>query len=113
MTSYTHWVRRIGEAAGWRGDVLTALRARIPLVYRVEQELDTDSARIRRDLGFTEVIDSKVALERTVAWERAEPRSASQGLGLLDYSSEDALLAEIGYVGITSAQSAPKRPNRG
>lgn len=91
------WVRRIGEAAGWGGGVLTAPRGRIPVPYRVEQDLDTDSARIRRELGFTEVVDPQLGLERTLAWERANPAGASQGIGLVDYDAEDALLAEIGY----------------
>jgi len=88
------WVRRIGEVAGWRGEVLTTPRGRIPLAYCVEQHLDTDSARIRRELGFTEVVGLERGLERTVAWERANPGGTSEGIGLLDYGAEDALLTE-------------------
>ena len=90
------WVRRIGEAVGWRGEVVTVPGGRIPLPYRIEQALDTDSGRIRRELGFVEVVTPGEALERTVAWERANPAGSSPGLGLLDYDAEDALLAEIG-----------------
>jgi len=89
------WARRIGAMAGWRGEVATVPRGRILLLYRVEQDLDTDSARIRRELGFTEVVPSQAALERTVVWERANPGGPSLGFGLLDYDAEDALLAEI------------------
>jgi nucleoside-diphosphate-sugar epimerase len=91
------WARRIGEVAGWRGEAVTVPGGRIPLPYRIEQDLDTDSARIRRELGFTEVVASQAALERTVAWERANPGGPSHGIGLLDYDAEDALLAEIGH----------------
>lgn len=96
-TSYCEvdWVRRIAEAAGWSGDVLAAPRGRIPLAYRVEQHLDTDSARIRRELGFAEVVDQQVALGRTIAFERANATASSAGIGLLDYEAEDALLAQI------------------
>ncbi|HKI17456.1 MAG TPA: NAD-dependent epimerase/dehydratase family protein, partial [Isosphaeraceae bacterium] len=89
------WVRRIGAVAGWPGKILTVPRSRIPLPYHVEQDLDTDSGRIRRELGFTEVVAPQTALERTVAWERANPGGPSQGIGLLDYNAENALLAEI------------------
>ena len=57
--------------------------------------LDTDSGRIRRELGFVEVVTPGEALERTVAWERANPPERPSGLGLLDYDAEDALLAEL------------------
>jgi nucleoside-diphosphate-sugar epimerase len=94
--SEIEWARRIGEVAGWRGEVVTVPRGRIPLRYRIEQDLDTDSARIRRELGFAEVVATHVALERTISWERANPGGRPQGIGLLDYAAEDALLAAIG-----------------
>jgi len=90
------WVRKIGEVIGWRGEVVTVPRGRIPLPYRNDQALDTDSGRIRRELGLTDVVASQVALGRTVAWERAHPAEPTQEIGLLDYDAEDALLAEIG-----------------
>jgi hypothetical protein len=66
------------------------------LAYDVDQDLDTDSTRIRRELGFSEVVDSQLGLERTIAWERANPIGATSGIGLLDYGAEDAILAEMG-----------------
>jgi nucleoside-diphosphate-sugar epimerase len=91
------WVRRIGEVVGWRGDVVTVPVGRISLPYRMEQSLNTDSGLIRRELGFTEVVTPREALERTVAWERANLSGTSPGIGLLDYAAEDAHLAEIGH----------------
>ena len=90
------WVRTIGEIAGWRGEVLTVPGGRIPLPYNMGQSLDTDSARIRTELDFAEALNPKVAIERTIAWERAKPSGPSSGIGLLDYEAEDALLDEIG-----------------
>ena len=89
------WVRKIGEVVGWRGEVVTVPEGRIPLPYRFEQSLHTDSGRIRSELGYTEAISAQEALEQTVAWERANPAGPAQGMGLLDYDAEDALLAEI------------------
>lgn len=91
------WVRRIGGAVGWRGEVVTVPGGRIPLTYRIEQALDTDSGRIRRELGFIKAVPPEEALERTVAWERANPAGPPSGIGLLAYDTEDAILAELGH----------------
>ncbi|MGP0068490.1 MAG: NAD-dependent epimerase/dehydratase family protein [Isosphaeraceae bacterium] len=94
--SEADWVRRIGETVGWRGEVVTVPAGRIPLPYGMEQSLDTDSGRIRRELEFAELVNPQEALERTISWERANPPSPSRGIGLLDYEAEDVLLDEIG-----------------
>jgi nucleoside-diphosphate-sugar epimerase len=91
------WVRKIGEAAGWRGAILIAPRGSLALPYHFEQDLDTDSTRIRRELAFTDVVDSQRALAETVKWERTNPGGPSPGFGLLDYDAEDALLAQMGH----------------
>ena len=54
--SEAEWVRTIGEVVGWRGEVVTVPAGRIPLPYDMEQSLDTDSERIRMELGFVEVV---------------------------------------------------------
>lgn len=56
------WVRTLGEVVGWRGEVVAVPAGRIPLPYQIEQALDTDSGRIRRELGFVEVVTLGVAL---------------------------------------------------
>jgi hypothetical protein len=48
--SEAEWVRRIGEVVGWWGEVMTVPVGRMALPYRFEQDLDTDSGRIRREL---------------------------------------------------------------
>ena len=62
-----------GEVAGWRGEVGVVPEGRIPVPYRFEQDLDTDSRRIRQELRFAESVTLTEALERTIAWERANP----------------------------------------
>jgi len=89
------WVRRVGEAAGWTGRVLTAPTGRISLPFRVEQSLDTDSGRIRRHLGFTEIVPSLEGLRRAVAWERANPADQPSSIGLLSYEAEDELPGKL------------------
>src|SRR5262249_48045529 len=89
------WGRMIGNAAGWRGGVGTVPGNRTSLPYPVEQSLDTNSGLLRRELGYAEPVEPAVALERTVAWEKANLAETSQAIGLLDYDAEDAVLAEI------------------
>jgi nucleoside-diphosphate-sugar epimerase len=90
------WVHRIGDVVGWRGKVVTVSGGRIPVTYQVEHSLDTDTGRLRRMLGYHEPVGPTEALERTIAWERANPAGPSQAIGILDYDAEDALLAEMG-----------------
>ncbi len=90
------WVRTIGEIVGWQGKILTVPNGRIPLPYNMRQSLDTDSTRIRTELGFAEVVNPKVGIERTINWERANLSGPCSGIGLLDYQAEDAVLNEIG-----------------
>jgi nucleoside-diphosphate-sugar epimerase len=92
------WVRAIGGAVGWRGKVITAPSGRIAIPYTVEQSLDTDSSRIRRQLGFTEVTTLQRALADTIAWERANGGESPRGIGLSDYAAEDALVEELGAI---------------
>ncbi|WP_337173495.1 NAD-dependent epimerase/dehydratase family protein [Paludisphaera sp.] len=90
------WVRRIGEAVGWRGRIVAAPVGRIPLPYHMNQDVDMDSGRIRRELDYAETTPPDEALAMTIAWERANPPTTLHGLGLLDYEAEDELLGEIG-----------------
>jgi nucleoside-diphosphate-sugar epimerase len=90
------WVERIGEAAGWQGKVVTVPGGRIPMPYHIEHNLETDTGRIRREVGYHETVDPREALEKTIAWERTNPAGPTPGMGMLDYDAEDALLAELG-----------------
>jgi nucleoside-diphosphate-sugar epimerase len=85
------WVARIAEAAGWDGRIVAAPRGRLPMPYNTNQDLVTDSSRIRTELGYTEVVEPEEALRRTVAWERAHLPDQP-----LDHAAEDAVIAELG-----------------
>jgi nucleoside-diphosphate-sugar epimerase len=87
--SEIEWVRRIGEAAGWRGDVATVPTGRIPVPYDFRQNIDANAARIRRELGYAEVVGLDQALQRTIAWERANPPDQPSAVGILDDESEN------------------------
>jgi nucleoside-diphosphate-sugar epimerase len=85
------WVARIAGVVGWPGQVVAVPRGRLPVPFNTDQDLTVDSARIRAELGYREVADPDTALQRTVAWERANPPPQP-----VDCTAEDALIAERG-----------------
>lgn len=94
------WVGRIGEAAGWGGRVVALPRERVPAhlmpTLDTGHHLDVDSGRIRRELGYQEVVPRDEAIRRTVEWERANPPETFDS-ARLDYAAEDAALAALGH----------------
>jgi nucleoside-diphosphate-sugar epimerase len=84
------WVRAIGAAAGWDGQVVLVPCGRMEVPGNPDQDLVTDTTPIRDDLGYAEPTPPEEALAVTVDWERAHP---AEGL-VLDYAAEDRLLAE-------------------
>jgi nucleoside-diphosphate-sugar epimerase len=97
--SEAEWVRRVGRAAGWSGQVVSLPKERLPahLSWGVntDQPWVIDSTRIRTELGYEEHVPQEEALRRTVAWERANP-PAQIDPAAYDYAAEDAALAELG-----------------
>ena len=89
------WVHKIADVVGWEGRVVVARADLLPDSLRptvdFRQHYDVDSSRIRTELGYSELIDERTALERTVAWERANPPQDVS----LDYEAEDTALAVL------------------
>jgi nucleoside-diphosphate-sugar epimerase len=75
--SETDWVRRIGEAAAWRGEVLTVPENQLPdnspTAFDWRQHIVGDTSKILRELGYIECVPAEEAMVRTIAWERANP----------------------------------------
>lgn len=73
----SEWVRRIGQAAGWQGQIKPVPRRLLPdnlaLPYDWRHHLAADTSRIRAKFGDTEPVAEGDALQRTIAWERAHP----------------------------------------
>jgi nucleoside-diphosphate-sugar epimerase len=94
--SWAGWVRGIGDAAGWDGEVVAVPDDRLP--GHLDWGLDTrqhwvaDTSRIRRELGCKETLPRVEALRRTVEWERAHPPDEADPASF-DYAAEDAALA--------------------
>lgn len=94
--SEREWAQRIGRLAGWNGSVLSVSKEHTPAHLRVPynsaQHWTMSSARIREELGYAEPVSLDTALERTMAWERANP-PAEVDSKLFDYAAEDIALA--------------------
>ena len=99
--SMAEWVRAIGVAAGWDGEVAvvpdgTALYGGTLAGLDFRHEWIVDSGRLRRELGCTEALPRPESLCRTVAWERAHPPAAPHE-ALFEYAAEDAALRAAGW----------------
>jgi nucleoside-diphosphate-sugar epimerase len=94
--TWAEWVGKISQAAGWHGTIVTAPRGTLPEALRAginaEQHIVVDSSRIRRELGYQEVVDIDEAIRRTVAWEQAHPL-ATIDRSQLNYEMEDEYLS--------------------
>src|SRR5262249_6513977 len=90
------WVRRIGRAAGWAGEVVSLPEEQLPghLKTPFDWRYDCvgDTGRIRRELGYEEPVSLEEALQRTVTWERAHPPTDLDPKQF-DYAAEDAALS--------------------
>jgi len=98
-------IRRIGQVAGWKGEVVIASPSLMPdswsLPYNLEQHWVVDSTRIRQELGYVEPVLLAEALKRTIEWERIQPPetvSPAAAPELLDYDTEDAILAQLAAI---------------
>ncbi|MFY9608554.1 MAG: NAD-dependent epimerase/dehydratase family protein [Blastocatellia bacterium] len=89
------WVRSIGLAADWRGDVVVLAREKMPahltVPYSFEHQMQCDTNRIRRELDYVERISRKEAMRRTVEWERAHAPDQIDPASF-NYEAEDAAL---------------------
>ena len=87
------WVRRIGDAVGWTGEIRLlppeALPEHLRADYDFSQGWGLDSSRIRAELGYHEVTPPDEAMRRTIEWERANP-PAQIDPAQYDYAAEDA-----------------------
>lgn len=94
----TEWVRSIGRAAGWDGEVVAAPRDILPKHlaedYDYRHNLAANTSRIREELGYAEPISREKALKQTVAWERDNPPKNIDA-EKFDYAAEEAALMRL------------------
>jgi nucleoside-diphosphate-sugar epimerase len=69
------WVRAIGAAAGWNGEIVAVpeggMPAHLAVPYYWGQSLAAETNRIRTELSYEEKISREDALRIAVEWERA------------------------------------------
>jgi nucleoside-diphosphate-sugar epimerase len=91
------WARKIAAVDGWDGDFVVLPHDRTPkhLLWpgNTAQHVVASSERIRKELGYRELIPREEAIRRTIAWERANPPSVP--LTQFDYVAEDQALAQF------------------
>jgi nucleoside-diphosphate-sugar epimerase len=88
------WARKIAAATGWDGEFVVLPHDRTPRHLHwpgnTAQHLVVLSERIRNELGYRERMPREEAIQRTIAWERANP--PAQPMQQFDYAAEDAAL---------------------
>lgn len=93
--SEQEWARKIGEVAGWNGEVIALSKDETPVhlrqPYNTAQDWTVSGDRIRTELGFTEPVAIPEALRHTIEWERANPPSDLPAT-TFDYPAEDAAI---------------------
>lgn len=96
----SEWVKQIARVNGWAGEVVALPGNQLPQSLRRDmfdftQQYEVDSSRIRRQLGYSEIVTFDEALRRTIGWERAN-RPEQVLPEDFNYDTEDAALAARG-----------------
>ncbi|MGK5510116.1 NAD-dependent epimerase/dehydratase family protein [Brevibacillus formosus] len=96
--SMREWIERIGSVYGWNGKVITAPSTELPNEWvpqiETKQHVQLDTAKIRRELGYTEQTTTEESMRRTIAWELDHP--PENMLHGNNYFKEDKLLKKLG-----------------
>lgn len=85
------WVTRLAQFTGWTGRILTlpnpALPPHLRTTYDWHYGFAMNTAKLRTALRFIDPISSDLALQRTIAWETANPPIPNPAT--FDYAAED------------------------
>ncbi len=91
------WARKIAAAANWAGEFVVLPHDRTPkhLLWpgNTAQHVVASSDRIRKELGYHELLPREEAIRRTIEWERANPQETPHAQ--FDYAAEDEALAQF------------------
>ncbi len=95
------WAKAIGETMGWAGQITIVPDQLLPehlhTPYNYQQHLLLDTTKIRRDLGYKEIVDFKEGLQKAIAWQIENPPEKFDP-GRFDYAAEDAVLKQAAGV---------------
>ncbi|HLK07026.1 MAG TPA: NAD-dependent dehydratase, partial [Candidatus Angelobacter sp.] len=91
------WARKIGAATNWTGEFVVLPHDKTPKHLRwpgnTVQHMVASSERIRKELGYRELLPREEAIRRTIEWDRANPPAAP--LAQFDYAAEDEALSQF------------------
>ncbi|HEY1527198.1 MAG TPA: NAD-dependent epimerase/dehydratase family protein [Candidatus Angelobacter sp.] len=92
------WARKIAAAtSNWSGEFVVLPHDRTPkhLLWpgNTAQHVVASSERIRKELGYRELLPREEAIRRTIEWERANP--PAQPVAQFDYAAEDEAMAQF------------------
>jgi nucleoside-diphosphate-sugar epimerase len=92
------WARKIAAAANWSGEFIVLPDERAPkhLVPpgNFAQHWETDTSRIRRELGYREPVSIEEGIPRTVEWNLAHLPETFP-MHPIDYAAEDSAEASL------------------
>ena len=95
------WTRHIARRTSWGGQLVARPSDELPAHLRDsrpdiwDHHLVSDTSRIRRELGYREVVSREDGLQRALDWYASEPPGDPKKVGNLDYEAEDAALVTI------------------
>lgn len=98
---WREWAMLIAEQQRWGGQLVIRPSEEMPPHLRDERpdmwdhHLVADTSRIRRELGYQEVVSREEGLRRTLAWYESAPPDDPRTAANLDYEAEDAALVTI------------------
>ena len=91
------WARKIAAATNWSGEFVVLPHDKTPkhLLWpaNTAQHVVASSERIRKEIGYRELLPRDEAIRRTIKWERTNP--PAQPLAQFDYAAEDVALAQF------------------
>jgi nucleoside-diphosphate-sugar epimerase len=91
------WAQKIASATKWQGEFVVLPHDRTPkhLLWpgNTAQHIVASSDRIRKELGYRELLPREEAIRRTIEWDRANP--PAQPLAQFDYAAEDEALSQF------------------
>jgi nucleoside-diphosphate-sugar epimerase len=99
--AFGEWAVLIGKQMSWGGQLVVRPSDEMPAHLQDERpdmwehHLVADTTRIRRELGYREVVSREEGLRRTLAWYADVPAGNPKTAGNLDYEAEDAALVTI------------------
>lgn len=98
---WSEWATMTGRRIRWGGQLVIRPSDEMPPHLRDsradiwDHHLVTDTSRIRRELGYREVVSREEGLRRALAWYAEAPPEDPRAAGNLDYAAEDAALVTI------------------